>query len=114
MTRTELLRDLFVWAYERSTREYIDVRRAMVSPSPERLRLRSAVREFIGQVVRDRVQDVVSALRRFSEAHVEAADREVFQELALDDLRRLHEGIPARYGLRPSELAAWRVTQRQD
>jgi hypothetical protein len=28
--------------------------------------------------------------------------------LVIDELRRLHEGVMARYGLRPSELARWR------
>jgi hypothetical protein len=27
--------------------------------------------------------------------------------LLVEELRRLHEGVLARYGLRPSEFAAW-------
>ena len=30
------------------------------------------------------------------------------QALIVDELRRMHEGVLARYGLRPSEYAAWK------
>jgi hypothetical protein len=31
------------------------------------------------------------------------------QALIVEELRRLHEGVLARYGLRPSEYAAWKA-----
>ena len=33
--------------------------------------------------------------------------------LILDELRRLHEGVLARYGLRPSEWRAWESGQQR-
>ena len=41
---------------------------------------------------------------------VPQADREDVQALVVQELRRLHEGVLARYGLRPSELNAWKAT----
>lgn len=38
--------------------------------------------------------------------------RDDVQALVMQELRRLHEGVLARYGLRPSELAAWQAAQR--
>ena len=35
--------------------------------------------------------------------------RAAVQSLIVDELRRLHEGVLARYGLRPSEFAAWKA-----
>jgi hypothetical protein len=32
--------------------------------------------------------------------------------LIVEELRRLHEGVLARYGLRPSELLAWQALHR--
>jgi hypothetical protein len=32
--------------------------------------------------------------------------------LTLEELRRLHEGVLARYGLRPTQLAAWQARHR--
>jgi hypothetical protein len=31
----------------------------------------------------------------------------------VQELRRLQEGVLARYGLRPSELVAWKAAQQQ-
>ena len=46
-------------------------------------------------------------------AQVPPGDRDEVQALVLQELRRLHEGVLARYGLRPSELAVWKVAQQQ-
>ena len=35
-------------------------------------------------------------------------ERESVQALMVEELRRLHEGVLARYSLRPSELERWR------
>lgn len=40
MNRYELLRDLFIWAYERSANEYNAVRKSLADPDPLRLRYR--------------------------------------------------------------------------
>ena len=45
-------------------------------------------------------------------AQVPQADRDEVQALVVQELRRLHEGVLARYGLRPSELAAWKAAQQ--
>ncbi len=36
MTRVELLRDLYVWAYERSTQEYMVIQQNLAQPNPTR------------------------------------------------------------------------------
>ena len=40
LNRIELLRDVFVWAYERSCQQYLAVRRELVPPDTFRLRYR--------------------------------------------------------------------------
>lgn len=109
MGRVELLRDLFIWAYERSTRQYIKVRKSLEQPDPTRLKYREQIYEVVRRVVRNvnlHARDEVSA---FAAASVEEEERERFVSLVMDDLRRLHEGVLARYRLRPSELAAWQA-----
>ncbi len=34
---------------------------------------------------------------------------EWLRELIVDELRRLHEGVLARYGLRPSQFESWKT-----
>ncbi len=38
----------------------------------------------------------------------EDTDKQNIIALALEELRRIHEGVLARYGLRPSQLEKWR------
>ncbi|HEY8904700.1 MAG TPA: hypothetical protein VIM63_01550 [Rhodoferax sp.] len=43
---------------------------------------------------------------------VPQADRADVHALLVQKLQRLHEGVLARYGLRPSELLAWKTAER--
>ncbi|SOZ18302.1 hypothetical protein CBM2609_B120224 [Cupriavidus taiwanensis] len=56
-------------------------------------------------------QDALAVIRQVVLAKVPAADRDNVQALIIEELRRLHAGVLARYGLRPSELAAWKAIQ---
>ncbi len=111
LTRVELLRDVYVWAYERSTREYLAIRQNLGQPDPLRLAYRDFIRQTIHEVVIHPERDAFAALRQAVEAGVPQAHQAEVQSLLVGELRRLHEGALARYGLRPSEWAAWRARQ---
>ena len=51
LNRVELLRDVFVWAYERSSARYSAVRQSLGEPDPFRMRYRLLVRELVAEVV---------------------------------------------------------------
>jgi len=109
MARVELLRDLYVWAYERSTQEYLAIKQDLAEPDP----LRLAWRDFIKQTLRELVShpelDPFAGIQRFVAAHVPEQEQPSVQALIVEELRRLHEGNLARYGLRPSEYAEWKA-----
>jgi fido (protein-threonine AMPylation protein) len=107
LTRVELLRDLFVWAYERSTREYVAIQQNMVQPDPLRLRYRNVIAQTIAHVVRHPAHDSLALIEASCAEQVLEGDRVEVRALIIDALRRLHEGVLARYGLRPSELRVW-------
>ena len=104
-----LLRDVFLWAYQRSAARYTAVRQSMGEPDPFRLRYREQLRD----VVRDVVLGAMS--RQATRAHlvttsrefIPTADQDQFAEVAETELLGLHEGNFARYLVRPSEFAAW-------
>lgn len=110
MTRIELLRDLFVWAYERSTQEYLAIRQQLAEPDPLRLRwrdlIKSAVREVVTSPQADAMELIEQATAQAGVPDMELAD---LRALIVDELRRLHEGVLARYGLRPSQFEAWKA-----
>ena len=111
LTRTELLRDVYVWAYERSTQEYLAIKQDLAEPDPTRLAYRDLIKQTIRAVVQHPHADPLTTIAQ-AMAQAPQADRDDLQALVVQELRRLHEGVLARYGLRPLELAAWKAGQR--
>lgn len=110
MTRIELLRDLFVWAYERSTQEYLAIRQQLAEPDPLRLRWRDLIKSAVREVVTSPQADAMELIEQATaQASVPDAELGDLRALIVDELRRLHEGVLARYGLRPSQFTAWKA-----
>ncbi len=109
LNRVELLRDVFIWAYERSAARYAAVRQSLGEPDPFRLKYRDALRTVVGDIVRGAMDRKKAAGRvaEWAAANVEEGDRDKFREVAETELLGLHEGNFARYAIRPGEFAAW-------
>jgi len=114
LNRPELLRDLFIWAYERSCARYSAVRRSLGEPNPFRLRYRTNISEVVSATVRGRLnkQEAIRLIRHFAAEQVPTEDAPHFIEMAEMELMTLHEGNIARYRLRPSEFEAWQQMWR--
>lgn len=104
-----LLRDVFLWAYQRSAARYAAVRQSMGEPDPFRLRYREQLRDVVRDVVRGALsrQATRAHLVTTSREFIPTADQDQFAEVAETELLGLHEGNFARYLVRPSEFAAW-------
>ncbi|MEE2730113.1 MAG: Fic family protein [Pseudomonadota bacterium] len=109
MGRVELLRDLYVWAYERSTREYLAIKRDLAEPDPLRLAWRQLIKGTIQGVILHPEEDPLAYIEQAVKRQVPAQLQDNVQALIVEELRRLHEGVLARYGLRPSEYASWKA-----
>ena len=109
LNRTELLRDVFCSAYQRSAARYAAVRQSLGEPDPFRMRHRSALRGLVATIVLKRMNKKEAALRVdvWAREHIDAKERQRFSELAEKELLALHEGNFARYGIRPSQFTAW-------
>lgn len=110
-TRVELLRDLYVWAYERSAREYTVLQQTLAAPDPLRLQHRDTLREIVQRCVRTPSEPAIEVVHRLLD-QLAPHTRDDVLALAMNELRNLHEGNIARYGLRPSEYNTWRQSQR--
>ena len=104
------MRELFVWAYERSCERYPDVEETLVSPDPFRLRHRdliyNTVHELVVSLNHEPEEEVEAIAARHFDKPVERAR---FVSFILADLDALHEGNYMRYRIRPSEFDAWRA-----
>jgi Fic family protein len=109
LNRIELLKDLFIWAYERSAARYAAVRQSLGEPDPFRLKYRDALREVVGAVIRTRMDRKAAAnhIEAWSRENIEADAHEKFREMAETELLGLHEGNFARYQITPKEFGTW-------
>jgi Fic family protein len=114
LNRIELLRDVFVWAYERSCARYSAVRNSLGEPDPFRLRYRTPVIETVAEIVRGGMNKKAATafIKHRAAEQVSQEDRPRFVEVVETELMSLHEGNIARYRLRPSEYQTWRQTWR--
>lgn len=106
--RIELLRDVFVWAYQRSCQQYVAVRRHLVPPDAFRLRFRNELGEAMRTVIQSGQPVNQATIQLAIPAKVGEADRERFVALVLQEFSHLHEGNAIRYGLRPLQYQAWK------
>lgn len=107
LNRIELLRDVFVWAYERSCQQYVALKQNLVPPDIFRLRYRQALTEVVVSIVRSDEAATDATVRSRIPKAVTDTDKDHFIGLALVEFQTLHTGNVVRYGIRPLEFAAW-------
>lgn len=110
LNRIELAKDVFLWAYEKSSARYVAVRQTLGEPDPFRLKYRNALKDVVATTIREAMNQKQAAARvaAYANAELPGEDKQRFIEAAETELLSLHEGNFARYGVRPSEYAAWR------
>lgn len=105
-----LLRDVFVWAYERSAQRYVQVRKTLAEPEPLRLKYRNQLHTLVGEVVRSGKSTYTAQVEKAAK-QIPKAERSAFIDMALEDIRRLHEGVLVRYRITPAQFKAWKEKQ---
>ncbi len=115
LNRVDLLKDVFLWAYERSAARYAAIRQTTGEPDPFRLRHRQALKQVVSDVILGAMDKKAAAahIADWSRKHVPEAERARFVEVAETDLLSIHEGNFARYQIRPSEYQAWQAAWQQ-
>ena len=107
LNRVELLRDVYVAAYERACQQYVAVRREMIQPDIFRLRHRNELAETIRAIVQGGLITDERTLRQHLPASLSEANRPRFITLVQEEFKALHAGNAVRFGIRPLEFAAW-------
>lgn len=109
LNRVELLRDVFIWAYERACQRYVVIRQSLGEPDPFRLRYRQQLTEAVQFVVRGLRSAYQQGLVEWMQGRIPEDDQRQFFDTVDMELQQLHEGNLARHRLRPSELRAWKA-----
>ena len=107
--RVDLLRDVYVWAYDRSAAQYKVVRDSSGEPNAFRLRYRSELAEAVRDAVLGGQAPRTEWFREWAaERGLPQDDLEPFATTGLELLLGLHEHSAARYRIRPAEYRDWR------
>lgn len=114
LNRIELLKDVFLWAYERSAARYAAIRQTLGEPDPFRLKYRSALKELVSDVVNSPMnkKDAARHIAGWAADTISRTDSARFVEVVETELLSLHEGNFARYQIKPSAFAAWKKVWR--
>ena len=111
LKEVDLLRDVFVWAYERSCQRYLAITQTMVEPDPLKIKYREALIQAVQVVVKGLLRPqpgvIAQVARDVVRVVVSEVDRDAFIQMLTEALHQLHEGSIARYRLRRSEYIAW-------
>ncbi len=109
-----LIRDLYLWAYDRSSRAYTAVQQSMGAPNLLKLRYRDAIQAIVRLIIVEKVpgSEVVRKIQELiEESNIPEADRPAVFNLIEIEIVSLHDGSVARFKVRPSEFQAWKVLQ---
>lgn len=111
LNQVVLLRDIYAFAYERSCARYGAVQASLGEPDPFRLRYRSEIKAIVRQVVLagTSIAEAEEPIRAYAQTKLPKEAWTRFLTVVETELTSLHDGNYARYQLRPSEFAAWKV-----
>ena len=111
LNRTELLRDVFIHAYERSCQQYAAAKQSLRPPDTFRNRFRRQAGEAIAGVVRADLPATHASVEQRVPAEVSESERARFVALVLSEFATLNADSAVRFGLRPLEFQAWQDLQ---
>ncbi|MDO8299990.1 Fic family protein [Lacisediminimonas sp.] len=114
MNRIELLRDVFVGAYERSCQQYVAVRSQLVPPDLFRLRHRVALAQTMRAIVQGGLPPTENVVRQSLPPTVPLPEQEHFIRLVREEFGSLHAGNAVRFGLHALEFMAWEQKHRRN
>jgi len=108
LNKISLLRDVFVWAYERSCQQYNAIKQNVVEPDPFRLKYRQILYSVIEQIVKNQLDTNAEKVSEIEKHQVNDEDIPKFVNMVDEELASLHEGNLSRYRIRLSEFTDWK------
>lgn len=110
-TDISLLKDLYLWAYQRSSERYSAIQQNIGEPNALKLKYRTNIQEIIRRLIIEKIQgkDVVKNIQRMIQEQdiQEPEATELFKIIEIE-VASLHDGNIARFKIRPSEFEDWK------
>jgi hypothetical protein len=104
-----LLKDVFLWAYERSAARYAAIRQSLGEPDPFRLKYREQIRTLVSEIVGNGLsQKKASSAIKENVKNIAEQDKAKFIEAVETELMNLHDGNFARFWISPASFKKWK------
>lgn len=109
LNQVDLLKDVFLWAYEKSAIRYASIRQTVSEPDPFRTKYREEIKKLIMTIVSENLSPREgSALIQSTANNLPQEDSNRFREMVESDLLALNEGNFARFKISLSEFRVWK------
>jgi Fic family protein len=109
LNRIDLMKEVFLWAYERSSYQYSAIRQTVGTPDPFVLKYRKQIASLITEVIsKGADRPTAMALINDKMLQLQPEDREKFVYIVETELMSLHEGNYARYFVSFTEFKKWK------
>ena len=108
---TSLLKDVYVWAYERSCRRYNAIKRLDSSRDPYRTKYKRLLYAVTGKIVKQKLDATDVCIAELAQGRVVSGDTDRFINMVNDELQNITEMGLNRYGVSLDEFNAWKQDQ---
>jgi len=114
LNKTELLKDVFLWAYERSTARYSALRQSLGEPDPLKLKYRELLRSLLFKIVSNGLtyKETINLIEK-NIMGVQTTERIKLKEVIETELMSLHQGNIARYNISLHEFNNWKAQENK-
>lgn len=109
LNNISLLRDVFIWAYERSAYKYAAIRENLVAPDPFRNQYKKQLTEIVRLVILNNLNKAKATLfiQNWAKNNIKAQDQVRVVAAVETELLSLHEGNIARFQIKPQQFNLW-------
>lgn len=109
LNNISLLRDVFIWAYERSAYKYAAIRENLVAPDPFRNQYKKQLTEIVRLVILNNLNKAKATLfiQNWVKNNIKAQDQVRVVAAVETELLSLHEGNIARFQIKPQQFNLW-------
>ncbi len=109
-----LLRDLYVWAYKRSSQRYSALQQSLGEPNLYKLKYRTEIQTIIRSIILKQIngKQLVSKIKhRIKALQLSEEDSNRLFQLIEIEIMSLHNGNIAQFKILPSEFDKWKAAQ---
>lgn len=109
LNKIDLLRDVYIWAYERSAQHYQLLQNTLTEPNLISLRYKKELFDLVNFVITNNIHGagIINVIEKYTTEKIDKPHRNNFTQLAEKEIVSIHAGNIAIYRISPEVFARW-------